>query len=47
MPIWFELIVTGLAAYSFGVALGWLLWSRRIRHRPGIDEPEEEGKDIE
>jgi hypothetical protein len=29
MPIWLELMVLALLAYSVGLAIGWFLWGRR------------------
>lgn len=28
MPLWFELVVTMLAAYGVGIGIGWGLWGR-------------------
>ncbi len=31
MPIWLELLVLMLLAYTVGLALGWALWGRTAR----------------
>ena len=37
MPIWFELMMLLLVTYGIGIALGWVLWGRKIVEDEGFD----------
>ena len=35
MPLWLELMVLMLVAYTAGLAIGWAIWGRGARERDG------------